>query len=174
MKPFFLGFVAAVVGLPVGALAYFRMGLAETRSDARPAAWETRVMTSAVQASVRRSASGIQAPSAENVDDAIVAGGKLYFEGCAGCHGQPGKAEQDLSHYPPVPQLWQASTKYSEPEIYWIIQHGIRHTAMSAYGPFYSDQQLWALARFVRRIDNFPAGLMEPIQAKTPPAKPSN
>jgi hypothetical protein len=45
---------------------------------------------------------------------------------------------------------------------------------MSAYGPFYSDQQLWALARFVRRIDNFPAGLMERIQAKTPPAKPSN
>ena len=129
-------------------------------------------MTSAVHASVRRSASGIQAPSAENLDDAIVAGGKLYFEGCAGCHGQPGKAEQDLSHYPPVPQLWQVSTKYSEPEIYWIIQHGIRHTAMSAYGPFYSDKQLWALASFVRRIDNFPAGLMERIQAKTPPANP--
>ena len=169
MKTFLLGIVSALVVLPIGALAYFRLGLAETRSDARPPAWETRVMTSAVRASVRRRASSIQSPPPENLDDAIVAGGKLYFEGCAGCHGQPGKAEQDLSHYPPVPQLWQVGTKYSEREIHWIIQHGIRNTAMSAYGPFYSDKQLWALARFVRRIDNLPAGLLERIQAKRPP-----
>jgi mono/diheme cytochrome c family protein len=170
MKNFLVGFIAAVVVLPVGALTYFRLGCEETRSDARPPAWETRLMTSAVHASVRRSASGIQAPSSENLDDAIVAGGKLYFEGCAGCHGQPRKAEQDLSHYPPVPQLWQVGTKYSEPEIHWIIQHGIRHTAMSAYGPFYSDKQLWALASFVRRMDNLPPGALERIQAKTAPA----
>jgi mono/diheme cytochrome c family protein len=170
MKKFLLGFIAAIVILPIGTLAYFRLGLAETRSDVHPPAWETRLMTSAVHASVRRMASGIHAPSPENLDDAIVAGGKLYFEGCAGCHGQPRKAEQDLSHYPPVPLLWQVGTKYSEPEIHWIIQHGIRHTAMSAYGPFYSDKQLWALASFVKRIENLPVGLLERIQAKTPPA----
>ena len=65
-------------------------------------------------------------------------------------------------------------TNYTKPEVHEIIQHGIRHTAMSAYGPFYSDQQLWALASFVRRIDNLPAGLMERIQAKTPPVASSN
>src|SRR5947208_6305981 len=121
MKTFLLGFIAAFLFLPIGTLAYFRLGLAEVRSDAHPPAWESHLMTSAVHASVRRSASGIQAPPAENIDDAIVAGGKLYFEGCAGCHGQPGKAEPDLSHYPPVPQLWQVGTRYSEPEIHWII-----------------------------------------------------
>jgi len=112
MKNFLVGFIAAVVILPIGALAYFRLGMAETRSDVLPPAWETRLITSAVHASVRRSASEIHAPSLENLDDAIVAGGKLYFEGCAGCHGKPGKPELDLSHYPPVPQLWQEGTKY--------------------------------------------------------------
>jgi mono/diheme cytochrome c family protein len=65
-------------------------------------------------------------------------------------------------------------TKYSEPEIHWIIQHGIRHTAMSAYGPFYSDKQLWALTSFLRRIDNLPAGLLERIREKTPPVNSPN
>jgi mono/diheme cytochrome c family protein len=174
MKNFLTGFIAAVVILPIAALAYFRLGLGETRSDVRPPAWETRLMTSAVHASVRKSALAIEAPREENLDDAIVAGGKLYFEGCAGCHGRAGKAEKDLSHYPPVPQLWQVGTKYSEPEIHWIIQHGIRHTAMSAYGPFYSDKQLWALTSFLRRIDNLPAGLLERIREKTPPVNSPN
>jgi len=174
MKNFLLGFIAAMLILPIGTLVYFRLGLAATRSDALPPAWETRIMTSAVRASVRRSASGIQSPTPSNLDDAIVAGGKLYFNGCMGCHGEPGKPGADHSHYPRVPQLPQVGTQYSPAEIHWIVQHGIRHTAMSAYGPFYSDKQLWALASFVRRIDNLPAGLLERIRAKTPPPNSAN
>ena len=47
----------------------------------------------------------------------------------------------------------RVSAKYSEPEIYWIVKHGIRMTAMSAYGPFYNEDQLWSLAAFIHRID---------------------
>jgi mono/diheme cytochrome c family protein len=174
MKPFLLGFIAALVLLPFGTSAYFRLGLAEVRSDAKPPAWETRLMHSAVQASVRRSASGIQAPPTENGEDALVEGGKLYLNGCAGCHGTPGKPEEDLSHYPPVPQLAQVGTQYSEPEIHRIIQHGIRNTAMSAYGPFYSDKEMWALASFLRRIDNLPPGVLQRIQARRAPGSGTN
>jgi mono/diheme cytochrome c family protein len=169
MRPFILGFIASFVVLPTGALAYFRLGLAEVRSDTRPPAWETQLMHSAVRASVRRSASGIQVPPPGNVEDAMVQGGKLYLNGCAGCHGEPGKAEEDLSHYPPVPQLAQIGTQYSEPEMYWIIKHGIRNTAMSAYGPFYSDKEMWALAGFLGRIDDLPPGVLERIQQKKAP-----
>ena len=174
MKTFLLGFVAAFVVLPVAALGYFRLGLAEVQSDATPPAWETQLMRSAVHASVRRSAAGIQAPPQDNVDDAMVQGGKLYFNGCAGCHGEPGKPGEDLDHYPRVPQLPQVGTQYSEPELYWIVKHGIRHTAMSAYGPFYSEKQLWAIASFLRRINNLPPGVLERIQAKQSPDGSNN
>ena len=167
MKTFLLGFVAAFILVPACVLGYPRLGLAGTSSDASPSAFETLVMQSAVRASVHRSAKGIQARSPENVDEAMVAGGRLYLNGCAGCHGTPGKPREDRSSYPRVPQLAQVGTRYSEPEIHWIIQHGIRNTAMSAYGPFYSDKEMWALASFVRRIDHLPPGFLERIQTKS-------
>jgi len=169
MKIFFLGFVAAFIVLPIAILGYFRLGLAETRSDTNPPAWESRLMRSAVHASVRRSAAGIQVPHNENVDDSIAQGGILYLRGCAGCHGEPGKPGEDLDHYPRVPQLPQTGTQYSEPELYWIVKHGIRHTAMSAYGPFYSEKELWAIASFLRRINNLPPGMLDRIQPNKAP-----
>jgi len=169
MRTFPLGFLAALVVLPIGALGYFRLGLAEVRSDVRPPAWESQLMHSAVHSAIRRRASGVQTPPSPNLEEAMIEGGKLYLDGCAGCHGEPGKPEEDLSHYPRVPQLAQAGTQYTEPEIHWIIQHGIRDTAMSAYGPFYSDQQIWALATFVRQIDRLPSGMLERIRRKPAP-----
>jgi thiosulfate dehydrogenase len=166
MKAFLLGVLTAFVAIPLGVMAYFRLGLAEVRSDTKPPTWETQLMHSAVRASIGRSACGLRVPSPENVDDAMVEGGKLYLNGCAGCHGTPGKPEEDLSHYPPVPQFPQVGTEYLEPEIHWIIQHSIRNTAMSAYGPFYSDKEMWVLASFLRRIDNLPPGVLERIKPK--------
>ena len=167
MKTFFLGFVASLVLLPAFALAYFRLGLAATPSDAPPPGWEAFVMQSAVRASVRRSAAALQAPPVEHGDDAVIEGGRLYLNGGAGCHGTPGKPGEDLSSYPRVPQLPQAGTAYSQPETYWIIKHGIRNTAMSAYGRFYSDKQVWSLTAFLRQVNHLPPGMLERIQAKT-------
>ena len=45
---------------------------------------------------------------------------------------------------------------------------------MSAYGPFYSDKEMWALASFLRRIDNLPPGVLERIQARKAPGTGTN
>ena len=167
-KNFVLGFVAAFCVLPLGSLAYFELGFSPMRSDVRPSALETGLMNSAVRAAVRRNASGLSAPRPAN-EEMLVAGGKLYLDDCAGCHGTPGKPVRDIvAIYPPVPQLPHVGTQYSELEIYWIVKHGIRMTAMSAYGPFYSDDQLWALAGFLHQIKTLPPGVLERVQAKNP------
>ena len=137
MKTFLLGFIAAFLVLPAGAVAYFRLGFAEVPSDASPAAWEIRPMHSAVHASIGRSAAQIPVAPPGDIEEALIEGGKLYLNGCAGCHGEPDKPEQDRSHYPRVPQLAQVGTQYSDAEVYWIVKHGIRMTAMSAYGPLF-------------------------------------
>src|SRR2546423_9340331 len=98
MKTLFLGFVTAFVILPVAAVGYCRLGFASVQSDATPPGWERALMRAAVHASVRRSAVGLQAPPVDNLKDAVVQGGKLYFNGCLGCHGEPGKPGEDLDH----------------------------------------------------------------------------
>jgi mono/diheme cytochrome c family protein len=166
VKQFALGFVVALIVLPVVGLAYFSLGFSQIRADAKPSALETAVLRAAVRASIRRSAAGVPSPPAANDDD-IVAGGKLYVLGCQGCHGDlGGPYQEDNDLYPPPPQLPHMGTQYSEPELYWIVKHGVRMTGMSAYGPFYSEKELWSLAAFLRRIDNLHPGMIERIKAK--------
>jgi mono/diheme cytochrome c family protein len=166
MKNFIFGFAAALLLIPAVGLACFAFGFTEIRSDMKPSALETRIMSSAVHNSVRRSASNLPAPPPA-ANEAIIAGGKLYAMGCMGCHGELGKPfHEDLVGFPPAPQLPHAGTQYSEPELYWIVKHGIRATGMSAYGPFYSEQQLWNLAAFLRQINNLPPETIATILKK--------
>lgn len=174
MKNFWRGFAAAIVVLPVSALFYFWLGLANMQANVPPPWWERGLMTTAVHISVARHAEGKKPETSGIVDeDQLVAGGKLYMNGCAGCHGELGKPfQEDRSLYPPVPQLPRAGTQYTEPQIYWIVKHGIRMTAMSAYGPFYTEKELWSIAAFVHEIRNLPPGVQERILAKSQSAKP--
>jgi thiosulfate dehydrogenase len=166
VKKFVFGFVAAMVALPIGCMAYFALGFWQIRANAKPSALETAVLRSAVRASVRRSAARVSRPQAANDED-IVAGGKLYVLGCQGCHGDlGGPFQENLDLYPAPPELPHMGTKYSEPELYWIVKHGVRMTGMSAYGPFYSEKELWSLAAFLRRIDKLPPGMLEKIRPK--------
>lgn len=166
MRNFIWGMVASLVLIPIGMLMYFVLGFSDVGSDGASSRLESRIMKSAVRSSVRRSASGLSTPESAN-DETLVEGGKLYVAGCAGCHGELGKPlHEDRSHFPPAPQLAYTGTEYSEPELYWIVKHGIRMTGMSAYGPFYSEQKLWALAAFLHRIKNLPPEVLEFIRAK--------
>lgn len=165
MKNFLIGFVTPFIFFPLIALAYIASGMASTRADVETPAWETAIMQPAVRAAVKRDAANLSAPG-EATEDSVIAGGKLYVMGCMGCHGAPGKPlAEDHANYPPVPQLPHVGTQYSEPQIYWIIKHGVRLTAMSAYGSFYTEDQLWSLAAFIRHIDKLTPAELQSIQS---------
>lgn len=168
MKRFALGFVTAIAVLWIGVWSYLELGLAGVRADENAPRWESELMGSAVRASVRRSTPNMQNPMPQTTEH-IVAGGKLYVNACAGCHGalgKPPRAPETL--YTPIPQLPQVGTQYSDSEVFWIVKHGIRRTGMSAYGPFYSDQRMWDIAGFIEHIKNLPPRVLEEIQAKKP------
>src|SRR4051794_12267857 len=120
MKNFVLGILASFILVPAALIAYIALGRTEVRSDLRPSVWESNIMSSAVHRAVRRSASGISHPLPAS-KETLVLGGKLYVEGCVGCHGDLFKPfQEDFSEFPPVPQLAHLGTQYSEPELYWI------------------------------------------------------
>jgi mono/diheme cytochrome c family protein len=167
VKLFFLGFLSGIAVLLLGVLGYLRLGLAEVRGDVGPATWESSLMYSAVHASVRRRAPELPNPI-QPTEENLIAGGKIYLNNCAGCHGTPGKPSQDDgdSLYPPIPQLPKAGTEYSEAQIFWIAKHGVRRTGMFANGKWISDKELWTVATFIKRIKELPPSVRTALEEK--------
>lgn len=167
LKNFSLGVLATLAVLVIGGFAYLRLGFAEVRGDLPPSSWERAVMSAALRASVQRRAPEVANPVAPTEEN-LIAGGKQYLNECAGCHGTPGKPDQSSDTlYPPIPQLPSAGTEYSEAQIFWIAKHGIRYSGMFANGKWDTDQKLWTITAYVKRIKSLPPRVLEEL------AKPS-
>ena len=143
MKNFLFGVVFTLGAIVVGGLAYLLLGFAEVRGDLPPGRLETALMQRAVHASVRREAPEVANPFPAT-DENLMAGGKVYLNGCAGCHGTPGQPEDYADVlFPPIPQLPKVGTEYTEAQIFWVVKHGIRRTGMFANGKWDSDEKMW-------------------------------
>lgn len=168
MKNFLLGALVTLVALAVGTFAYLSLGLAEVRGDVPGSQLETSLMSTAVHASVRRHAPEIPNP-VQPTDENLIAGGKMYLGECAGCHGTPGKpGESGDTLYPPIPQLPTVGTEYTEAQIFWVAKHGIRRAGMFANGKWDSDQRLWTIAAFIKRMNALPEPVKEALRPKKP------
>ena len=171
MKTFLEGFAVGTLVLILLALLFLETGRIDVRADVAPSPLISRFLNIATHASVRRHAPASQSPLPQSSDneEVLIAGGKLYLNDCVGCHGEPGKPSKfGSTFYPPVPQLAQTPTRYSEAQIVWIATHGVRRSGMGAQGTSYSDPEYWRLAAFIRRLTQLPPHVLE--AAKAPPA----
>lgn len=77
-----------------------------------------------------------------------------YAEMCAQCHLAPGMAPTALNQglYPQPPILHKTTGDEDIREVFWVIKNGIKLTGMPAWGKVHSDQEIWALAQFVRYL----------------------
>lgn len=73
---------------------------------------------------------------------------------CASCHALDGSGrnrfEADFS--PPVAKLTGGVQKLSDAEIYFIVAHGIRNTAMPAFGKVHSPDDMWRAVLWMRHL----------------------
>lgn len=164
MKNFLLGVLATLCVLAVGAYAYLRLGLPEVRADAPPSRWESALMHMSIHASVQREAPELSNPL-QLTDETLIAGGKFYLDACAGCHGTAGKpfAGKGPVVFPPIPELPVVGTEYSEAQVFWVAKHGIRRSAMFANGVYAKDDQLWAVAAYIKRMNSLPPAVQAAI-----------
>src|SRR3546814_3671518 len=72
---------------------------------------------------------------------------------CAGCHLGPGVERSELSQglYPQAPELAKHS-HLGPAEQFWIIKHGVKLSAMPAWGKTHPDPLIWDMVAFVRRL----------------------
>src|SRR2546423_4422221 len=86
MRNFVLGVIVTLLVLVAGGLAYLYLGLTPTTADATPPPLESRIMISALDASMDRHAPRLNNP-VPPTDENLIAGMKLYTMNCALCHG---------------------------------------------------------------------------------------
>jgi len=164
MKNYLLGVITTLAVLVIVVFGYLRLGLAEVRADIPPSGFETYVMNSAVHASVRRTAPEVPNP-VQPTDENLIAGAKFYLDGCAGCHGTPGKPENGKGAvlFPIIPELPVIGTEYTEAQVFWVAKHGIRRSGMFANGAYAKDSDLWTVAAYIKRMNSLPPAVQAAV-----------
>ena len=168
MKNFLLGVLFTLFTLALAGFAYLRLGYAEVRADISASRLEAALFGPAVHASVRRQALETVNPIPATNEN-LIAGGKLYLNECSGCHGEleKGKGGTATAPFPP-PQFSSVGTDSTESQVFWIANHGIRRTGMFANGQWDSDDNLWQISAFLKRINSLPPGVRETILPPAP------
>ena len=109
--------------------------------------------------------------SVPNLDDPglILKGAGQYAAMCTQCHLAPGhkNSEVRVGMYPQPPDLSKART---DPKIaFWVIKHGIKMSAMPAWGSSHDDPTIWSIVAFLQRLPDMSSEQYKAIVAKAPP-----
>jgi thiosulfate dehydrogenase len=171
MRKFFWGVFLTIVLIIVASYVILKRGYVNFAADQQASAMERHMAMAAADASVERHAPAIQNPLSAS-DETMLAGAKLYRDNCAGCHGSPANPDASLGHAfnPPAPQFMTDPADMPDNENFYIVQHGIRWTAMPSWGRKFNDTQIWQLVTFIKHIDKLPPSADKEIRQPPSPA----
>ena len=154
MRSFIGGVVVTVLLLLGIGLAIAHLGFLPTNADATPPAFEMKVASGALDASMDRHAPRVNNPVPID-DNNLIDGMKIYTMNCAVCHGTMDYKPSALEHsmYPPPPQLLLDPLDDPEWHIYYAVRTGVRYTGMPAWNKALSDQDMWKVTAFLSHLD---------------------
>lgn len=111
----------------------------------------------------------IKPPADLSDPNRIAAGAGLYNEMCTGCHLGPGIERSELSQglYPAAPELARGDD-LSPAQQFWIIKHGVKLSAMPAWGKTHDDQLIWDMVAFIRQLPKMNAPQYQVAVASAP------
>jgi len=149
-----LGVVMTISILAFGTVVFIGSGVYDIGADDH----HTKPVLAAIETLRERSigsrSAAIAVPPLE--DPARVSAGAVrYDQLCVGCHLAPGLIKSDLRAglYPHPPNLAQEDIRDPR-RAFWTIKHGIKMSAMPAWGKNLDDAAIWDIVAFVRQIPN--------------------
>lgn len=103
--------------------------------------------------SIARATTNIAVPTDLDSEARIREGAEHYAQMCAACHLTPGMRSTELRQglYPQPPDLAKLGTDRPA-EAFWVIKHGVKLTAMPAWGVSHSDDAIWDMVAFIRKL----------------------
>jgi len=109
------------------------------------------MLNTTMENAVKRMASDVGSPPQQ---PDLAKGGSEYKAMCEHCHGGPGveRAEWAEGILPMPPHLTEHAAEWQAGEIFWLVKHGVKATAMPSFGSSHDDETLWNIAAFVEQL----------------------
>ncbi len=160
--------VAALLLLAAIVVGVVYSGLYNVAADQPDSPLTRWLLHSTMERSVEVRAAAIGVPKNLNDPLRINAGAEHYAEMCVGCHLAPGVETSELREglNPRPPKLAEVAAGMGSKELFWIIKHGVRMTAMPAWGLSHGDQNLWDLVAFIRHLPTMTPARYQELTAR--------
>lgn len=135
-----------------GAAIFIYEGWFEISADVPHSAIVFNLMETARDRAVAARAKDIKVPLLDR-PELVAKGAREYSEMCTGCHLAPGNKESELRQglYPQPPDLTQRADA-TPAEMFWVIKHGIKMSAMPAWGVTHDDERIWDMVAFIKKL----------------------
>lgn len=152
---FLIGVFALVVFLIAGALAWISQARGLSARE-QPTALEGWIALRMRDAAMPRDAIA-RKNSIDPTPEVLSEARAHWADHCAGCHANDGSGDTLIGKrtYPPAPDMrLPATQRLSDGELFYIIQNGIRLTAMPAWGggSAHDEEDSWKLVLFIRHL----------------------
>ena len=144
--------VATLAAFGVGAGAFVGSGAYNIGADDHHTKPVLAIIQQLRNRSVAVRARDIEVPNLQDPSH-IATGAQYYAALCIGCHLAPGVTKSDLRPglYPHPPNLSQEDMVDAQ-KAFWTIKHGIKMSAMPAWGRSLDDASIWDIVAFVTQM----------------------
>ena len=117
--------------------------------------------------SVELRAMAITPPPLDN-PDLVRLGAGHFHGGCAFCHGAPGIPVSPIARHmlPSPPDLTTSMRPWTDEELFWIVQHGIKYTGMPGWVALEREDEIWAVVAFLKRMPSIDAEQLPRARAR--------
>src|SRR6202789_205639 len=128
-------------------------------ADQHPSQGETSLANAAKDVTIPLEAGKMKNPLPETAE-VVSQGQEVFLGSCAQCHGADARGDTSLgrSMDPPAMDLSSSHVQHwSDAELFWIIQNGVRLTGMPSWKSSISEDDTWKLARFIHNLSHLDA-----------------
>jgi mono/diheme cytochrome c family protein len=118
--------------------------------------------------SIRVRSQDLKVPDLEN-PELILKGAGQYAAMCTGCHLAPGMQDSEIRPglYPQPPNL--SIERFDPRDEFWVIKHGIKMSAMPAWGLSHDDPTIWSMVAFLQKLPALTPVQYKDLVARAPP-----
>lgn len=169
MKCIFKISSVVLAGLSVGVGIFVYTGAYNVAADDHHTRPVSALLQVVRERAITARARDLAVPSNLGNPELVLKGAGQYAAMCEDCHLKPGKNNSEIrvGLYPHPPDL--AHNRIAPGHAFWVIKHGIKMTAMPAWGLNHDDDTIWSIVAFLQILPKLSPDQYRDLVKRAPP-----